>query len=368
MGSGNLSNVTITGNGATIMCNNTGGVYCELCSNITIMGITWYQCGHNDSNLPIIQIPALAFTDVSSEICIQDCTFLSSSGCPVYFHNTKGNISITETKFMSNVFDFVFADNVSVNNIFYAGIYILSNAQIVVAMKNSTFDGNGWILNELSDYFYLYSTVIYSSSDISEFLLKNTNFSNNTHSGLYLNDGVKNVVIKILNVNVHDNMGYGINLEVNGSNSDSLHAAAISILSTTFINNIHALHIATGKKFVAHSSINIVDSTFNNTRNSVSQIGINIISFATVTFVKISKCFFHNNQHGAVSIQISDPTECIMASIVFTDLIIYNTQSASLSNALEFIDSSVYIETENTNVSVMFTNVNFIIEPIFNTK
>ena len=211
MGSGNLSHITITGNGATIMCNNTGGVYCESCSNITIMGITWYQCGRNDSNYPITQIPALAFTDVSSEICIQDCTFLSSSGCPVYFHNAKGNISITETKFMSNVFDFVFADNVSVNNIFCAGIYILSNAQIVVAIKNSTFDSNGWILNELSDYFYLYSTVIYSSSDISEFLLKNTNFSNNTH-GLYLNAGVNNAVIKILNVNVHDNMGYGINL------------------------------------------------------------------------------------------------------------------------------------------------------------
>ena len=49
-----------------------------------------------------------------------------------------------------------------------------------------------------------------------------------------------------------------------------------------------------------------------------------------------------------------------MASIVFTDLIIYNTQSASLSNTLEFIDSCVYTETENTNVSVMFTKVNFI--------
>jgi len=27
MGSGNLHNITITGNGATIMCNNSGGVY-----------------------------------------------------------------------------------------------------------------------------------------------------------------------------------------------------------------------------------------------------------------------------------------------------------------------------------------------------
>ena len=43
MGSGLLNNITITGNNATIMCNNTGGVYCESCSDVTIMGITWYQ-------------------------------------------------------------------------------------------------------------------------------------------------------------------------------------------------------------------------------------------------------------------------------------------------------------------------------------
>ena len=44
LGSGNLHNITITGNGATIMCNNSGGVYCESCSNVTINGITWDQC------------------------------------------------------------------------------------------------------------------------------------------------------------------------------------------------------------------------------------------------------------------------------------------------------------------------------------
>ena len=69
MGSGNLNNITTTGNGATIMCNNTGGVYCESCSDITIMGITWYQCGRNDP------FRALAFINSSSEILIQDCTF-----------------------------------------------------------------------------------------------------------------------------------------------------------------------------------------------------------------------------------------------------------------------------------------------------
>jgi len=45
IGSGNLHNLTITGNGATIMCNNSGGVYCMSCSDVIIEGITWDKCG-----------------------------------------------------------------------------------------------------------------------------------------------------------------------------------------------------------------------------------------------------------------------------------------------------------------------------------
>ena len=65
MGSSNLNNITITGNGATIMCNNTGGVYCESCSNVIISGITWYQCGRRDTMHLPTQTPALNFSIVS---------------------------------------------------------------------------------------------------------------------------------------------------------------------------------------------------------------------------------------------------------------------------------------------------------------
>ena len=90
MGSGNLSNITITGNGATIMCNNTGGVYCESCSNTTIMGITWYQCGGKNSEYPATQIPVLQFNNVST-INIKNCSFYSSSGCPVSMSYARKN-------------------------------------------------------------------------------------------------------------------------------------------------------------------------------------------------------------------------------------------------------------------------------------
>ena len=45
MESGNLTNITITGSDVTIMCNNSGSVYCESCDHVRIEGITWDRCG-----------------------------------------------------------------------------------------------------------------------------------------------------------------------------------------------------------------------------------------------------------------------------------------------------------------------------------
>ena len=56
IGSGNLHNITITGNGATIMCNNSGGVYCESCSDVIIEGITWDECYTNPLLVKAISI------------------------------------------------------------------------------------------------------------------------------------------------------------------------------------------------------------------------------------------------------------------------------------------------------------------------
>ena len=51
MGSGKLTNITITGSNVTIMCNNSGSVYCESCDNVTIEGITWDSCGDPNGTL-----------------------------------------------------------------------------------------------------------------------------------------------------------------------------------------------------------------------------------------------------------------------------------------------------------------------------
>ena len=145
MGSGNLNNIAIIGNG-TIMCNNTGGVYCESCSDITIMGITWYQCGRNDSMHPATPTPALNFIAVSNMI-IHKCIFLNSSGCPVYISYARESITITDSYFMDNTF------NSSPFMYSCAGLFISSEKNdLNVSISSSGFYSNGCGLSNESCY------------------------------------------------------------------------------------------------------------------------------------------------------------------------------------------------------------------------
>ena len=389
MGSGNLNNITVTGNGAAIMCNNTGGVYCKSCSNITIMGITWCQCGRNDSNHPITQIPALAFTDFSSEICIQECIFLNSSGCPVHVQNATGNISITENYFITNIFD----SSSSGFDVSCAGLYISSYAQITLTINNSRFDGNGCSQITSESVCVYFGAVIKSGNDVFGYnyiLLENTSFSDNSQ-GLYIETGIENTLIDLLNVNVSNTDGFGINVLASGATNDSTSTVRVSsatfmgnmlglditadiiiILSTnlvssdliittsninvssaTFIDNADALSITAGSNAVV-LLVSINNSTFNSTPNTISRLSLKVSSSANLTVITVSNSCFYDNQDGAIRIQTNPTEPQCTASIVFTNVTIYNTTGSTYAN------SSIYIENMNTVFSIVFQSVNFI--------
>ena len=96
MGSGKLTNITITGSNVTIMCNNSGSIYCRSCDNVRIVGMTWDRCGNPNetnisgvtfnitSNISLVnctfqnsQLPAVALTEIADNVLIQSCIFLS---------------------------------------------------------------------------------------------------------------------------------------------------------------------------------------------------------------------------------------------------------------------------------------------------
>ena len=96
MGSGDLNNITITGNGATIMCNNSGGVYCESCDHVVIEGITWDKYGDlNGENTAGVTFNGTA------NVALVNSTFHYSSTA-VIFYDVSGTISLTNMNFTSN--------------------------------------------------------------------------------------------------------------------------------------------------------------------------------------------------------------------------------------------------------------------------
>ena len=347
MGSGNLNNITITGNDATIMCNNTGGVYCESCSDITIMGITWYQCGHNDST-------ALAFINLSSGILIQDCTF---QNCPVYIWNATGNILIKDSNFIADDFNFSCS--------YSTWLYIYYHTKIVMAVNNSRFDGNPCLDIAQCD---CSGVEIHSSDDIFEynqFLFENASFSN-YWSGLSLSivsATIRNPVIELLNINV-SNTDRGVYIIM--SRGADNHTGIVSILSSTLknandsyiqadtvdISSTTILNDGLNWCFIDAYTVNVSSATF--AGNYLLMNSPHIVNVSSATFAR-SYVLIDNVILGTSSIEMSNSFFCNLTditNIIFTNVTVYNSNSSDVYSAF-------FINIKNTILSIIFKDVNF---------
>ena len=95
----NLINITISGNGATIMCNNSGIVSMVKCSIVLIEGIIWDQCGN--TNHPDY-MHGIGITE-SSNVTINSSTFQFSGVCNVVILSiAQGHIEIQNSNFLYN--------------------------------------------------------------------------------------------------------------------------------------------------------------------------------------------------------------------------------------------------------------------------
>ena len=345
MGTGNLNNITVTGNGATIMCNNTGGVYCESCSDITIMGITWYQCGHNDTT-------ALAFINLSSGILIQDCTF---QNCPVYIWNATGTILIKGSNFVADDFNFSCG--------YSTWLYVYYHTKIVMAVNNSRFDGNPCLDIAQCD---CRGAKIQSSGDnfeYNQFLFENTSFSN-YRFGLSLSivsATIRNPVIELLNINV-SNTGYGVYIVM--SRGADNHTGIVSVLSSTLKNanisyiqadtlDISSTTILNSVLIIDAYTVNVSSASF--ARSYLLMTGPRIINVSSATFVR-SYVLIDNVILGVSSIEMSNSFFCNLTdtttNIIFTNVTVYNSDSSDVYSAF-------FINIKNTILSVIFKDVNF---------
>ena len=95
----NINAIAIRGQADTIiMCNNTGGVSCNNCTNLVIEGITWDQCGDYQRK----DIYGGLNFHVISNFTVQNCTFQHSKLRALSITSPSGFIHIINSQLLYN--------------------------------------------------------------------------------------------------------------------------------------------------------------------------------------------------------------------------------------------------------------------------
>ena len=149
----NLNAITIRGQGNTIvMCNNTGGVSCNNCSNVVIEGITWDGCGDpNGRKL----IGGVNFS-ILSNLSLKNCTFQFSKVYALSLRMISSLVEIVNTKFL--------------NNANYEAIYCYSVRHTIKRCVTNSFAVTGGIS-------------IITATNATSFIILNCRIHNNGHFG-----------------------------------------------------------------------------------------------------------------------------------------------------------------------------------------
>ena len=97
----NVTNITITGNDVTIMCSNSGSVYCQSCDDVLIEGIALDQCGNPYYTFMYAGGVVL---HSAANVSLINCTFQHSQVPAVTILGNSGNVTINHCSFLSNIF------------------------------------------------------------------------------------------------------------------------------------------------------------------------------------------------------------------------------------------------------------------------
>ena len=126
----NLNAITIIGNGSSIMCNNSGSIYCESCHNLVIKSIKMYKCGYDI-------YAGLEFKHCIN-ISIFNCEFRYSKVDAVALYDVYHNIVFNNCNFVSKNLD---SDVPSINSGF--SIYNVLNKSVNLVVHRCNVSNNG---------------------------------------------------------------------------------------------------------------------------------------------------------------------------------------------------------------------------------
>ena len=287
MGSGKLTNITITGSNVTIMCNNSGSVYCESCDNARIEGITWDRCGDpNGTN-----IAGVTFNGTGN-ISLVKCTFQHSQISAVSLLEVSDNILIQYCNFLSNVQMHVLNNYNGLNVIITR--YLIqrsSNSLITINISESYFYNNGGYFDNIKGTFSLNIDIDDNSVTNYYIILKKTAFISNMADVNIDVRGFKLINMQLIEIQAFNNSFInGITVTIESIRD----CVALSIISANFKGNIGGdMSIL----LLGHvTSITINDSNFTDGSSSSIQFGVEIFVEAVIkSEVTIYEVQFSNN-------------------------------------------------------------------------
>ena len=318
IGSGKLTNITITGSNVTIMCNDSGSVYCESCDNVSIEGITWDRCGDPKGT----NIAGVAFNGTSN-ITLVNCTFQHSLITAVALLEVSDNILIQICNFSSNIpiNDYEF----NTLNISRYSPGSSNSSNITITIFGSCFYNNGYLQNITG-----HSSLNIDIDEISVIncyiILKKTTFISNRME--------VNIAIRIDKL-VHIQL-----IEILAFNNSFLEGIRLSLIPV-----------------IGDVVLSIVSSHFK------ANYGIDMSCFtvANITSITINNSNFTDGRpsftSGAVSIQsFTDKLEITFYGVWFSNYVI----SGSASDIYETGGRAVYIYVVYGDVEINMHTVNFI--------
>jgi len=406
LGSSGLNNITITGNGATISCNNNGSVYCESCDNVLFEGITWDKCGDPEGVFAGLMI------NKSANVSLVHCTFQKSQIRAVALQNVHGYITVRDCNFLSNKHSSLIVDGVSSYN-------------MDIVISDTTISGHQISFCSIIDIHVVSSGIQCSLS------VKNVQISNNTVnkdsqafldrvSGIFSSKLLCNTtkvdmleVIADYNVNTYDEgslmyiMSNTANISINDSkftNNTSLLGSVIyidfqysgdeyyytNITSSMFNNNVADLSTIYVDGQVLPVKVYLKDSNFsnnfgtclfltkcdlvlsgnihfvNNTADSGPALNLDMMSTATIDD-GVNLQFVNNSavsQGGAIFVELNHDchqnysvfsyTSDAEAEVSFVNNIAENGPNSVYFNVFKYCSEFVNSSDDNSIVSVPY--------------
>ena len=236
-----FSNVTVTGNDVTVMCNNKGGMSWGSGEDIVIEGITWDHCGNSKDP----STPAINFDNVYN-ISIIRCAFQYSKVCKTVSLVGEGrNMSV---QIVNSNFSFNKVENSSVCQDGYGSLFIADKQDEPVKYAKISITGSSFYCNGNSYQPKLDFSVFYCSLKSPQNLstiIEHSEISSNAILGAFLYNNATSSYLLFNNVTVSNNSHGGVKII---STKDYMTLDMLSSNFTMNNNGSMVLNVSRGNK------------------------------------------------------------------------------------------------------------------------